>query len=131
MSHFTLVETKITDQAHLLAALHDLGYEPVFPAQGQTLVAVRGYRGQRDTAEVKVVSKTAPSYDIGFQQAPDGTYQVVADWWEIGGDERTEIQQHLVQRAAYHATVATLQAQGFTLVEETDERGELVLTLMR
>lgn len=131
MSHFTMVETKITDQAHLLAALRDLGYEPVFPEQGQTLVAVRGWERRTAKASLKVVSKNAPSYDIGFQQAEDGTYQAVADWWEIGGDERTEIQQHLVQRAAYHATVATLQAQGFTLVEETDERGELVLTLMR
>ena len=76
MSHFTKVQTKITDFDCLKQALEDLQYTC---QEGE--VRVRGWRGQ--WSEADLVVDTGGPYNIGFRKASQGNYEVVADWWGV------------------------------------------------
>ena len=122
MSHFTRLKTKITEKAYLLEALRDLEYSP---EEGN--VRIRGYAGNEVNAEVRVPA--TQGYDIGFVRQGD-FYECVADWYGIRMN-RQQFVQRLTQRYAYHAAREKLQAQGFGLVEEEEEDGQIRLTMRR
>ena len=124
MSHFSRIQTKITEKPFLLAALKDLGFN-----FEEGSLQVRSLSGQKATVQIKV--NLPLSYDLGFIEK-DGTYEVVADWAGIRGLKRQEFIDHLTQRYAYHAARGKLEAQGFTLVEEREaETGQIRLLLRR
>lgn len=122
MSHFTRLKTKIAEKTYLLKALRDLEYSP---EEGN--VTVRGYKGNTATAEVRVPA--AQGYDIGFVKKDD-FYECVADWYGIRVS-REQFMKRLTQRYAYHTAREKLQAQGFSLVEEKEEDGQIRLTMRR
>src|SRR5919202_305429 len=76
MSHFTKVQTKISDLDCLKQALEDLQYTC---REGE--VRVRGWRGQWSEADLAV--DLGGPYNIGFRKAAQGNYEVVADWWGV------------------------------------------------
>ena len=70
-------------------------------------------------------------YDIGFVER-GGSYELVADWWGIHDTDPKSFVRELTQRYSYRATRATLEDQGFALVdEEVAQDGRLHLTLRR
>lgn len=77
MSHFTTVATKINNIQCLLKALEKLKLKYTHSEQG---VEVRGWRGQKSTAEVSI---NMGKYDIGVVKNEDGTYGLQADWWGV------------------------------------------------
>ena len=126
MSHFVRIRTQIREREHLLQALRDLHYQF---QEGQGVV-VRGWQGNRETADVVV--NTGSNYDIGFRrQAQD--YEVVADWWGVEKD--TQIRQHsfleqVNQRYAYNLVKAQAREQNLIVEEERElENGDVVLLL--
>jgi hypothetical protein len=122
MSHFTKVQTQITDESYLLKALKDLGYQPEIGR-----VQVRGYYGATTLADLKVAAN--PSYDIGFTKTEAGTYQIEADWWGCNMSESV-FAQKLTQRYSYHAAVDSLAEQGFELTDTiTEQDGTIRLIL--
>ncbi|HPA32634.1 MAG TPA: DUF1257 domain-containing protein [Anaerolineaceae bacterium] len=123
MSHISRIQTKIKERKYLIQALEDLGYQ--FEEVPQT---VRGYGGQKSSVEI--VIKLPLSYDIGLRATPDG-YEVVADWFGVRGTTSKQFVNQLSQRYAYHAARAEMEAQGFTLTEEVEEKGEIRLVLRR
>ena len=125
MSHFTRVKTKMTVREHLTGALEDLGYRW---EEGD--VEIRGYGGNRTKVQIKVPTANA-GYDIGFT-ASGGSYAIVADWWGIEDLDSEVFVRDLTKRYAYRATCASLEEQGFALVdEEVAQDGRLHLTLRR
>ena len=119
MSHFTTVETKIKDLVALKAALKDLGFEFSEAEQG---VEVRGYLGQKETAELSI--HASKQYDVGVKATANG-YEFVADWWgvETGrGITQEQFVKQVTQRYAYHKVLSEVAKQGFTI--ETDEVSE-------
>ena len=113
MSHFTRVRTKITDREMLKRALGDLKHS----FREDTIV--RGYMGAKLKAEVVVAP--GGDYDIGFERANDGNYQVVADWWGVSKDAGLSERDFLApvtQRYAYHTVVEQVAKQGFQIVQE-------------
>lgn len=133
MSHFTILKTQIVDIDALVKALADLGFMQVevHPiAQG-----LYGYQGdlRPETAEVIIRREFIgpASNDIGFKRTPGGSFDAI-----ISEYDRREYSQEwlnrLLQRYAYHAARAKLEAQGFDLVaEETEEDGRIHLVLRR
>lgn len=119
MSHFTTVETRIKDLVCLKKALKDLGYGFAAAEQG---VAVKGYQGQLETAELSIhASKT---YDVGVKATANG-YEFVADWWGVEttlGLTQEAFVRQVTQRYAYHKVIAEVTAQGYAI--ETDEVSE-------
>ena len=124
MSHFSRIKTRIVEKEYLLLALRDLkyGYE-----EGK--LDVGGFGGDKRKVDIKI--KLPFSYDIGFMETKDG-YELVADWWGVQGIKKDVFLNQLMQRYAYHAARAKLEAQGFDLVEEKVEKtGEIRLTMRR
>lgn len=111
MSHISRIKTQIVEKELLVKALQDLGY-PVEEGEKNVKVAIRF------------------SYPITFERR-DQTYEIVADWWGVRGVKRPEFVQQVTQRYAYHATRAKLEEQGFDLIEEVQEKGEIRLVLRR
>jgi hypothetical protein len=126
MSHFSKLKTQMIEKAYLLKALVDLGYEF---EDGD--VTVTGFKGEQEPVEIRLPLKN--SYDIGFRKSKGGShYEVVADWWGVTGIKQKDFTNNLMQRYAYHATLAKLEQQGFTLVnEESGEKGQIRLVLRR
>lgn len=126
MSHFTRIKTQMVEKEFLLKALKDLGY-----AYEEGELNVRGFARERAGVEIKVRAGGLLAREIGFRKNGD-TYEIVADWWGIGGPKRAEFQQQVTRRYAYHAARAKLEAQGFNLVaEEVEQDGQIRLVLRR
>lgn len=123
VSHFTHVETKITDKDFLKMALQDLGLRW---REGD--LEIRSHIGERERAELMV--KVAGQW-IGFQRAGDA-YHLVGDAFALSALNRDGFMRRLTQRYAYHAAKAKLAEQGFDLVqEEVAQDGEIHLVLRR
>ena len=126
MSHFVRIRTQIREQQHLTQTLRDLHYQF---QKNQNLV-VRGYAGNRETAEVVV--QTGSAYDIGFQRKAN-EYEVVADWW--GVERNSSIRQDsFVQQVSrqYAYNLIHDQAREKNLIveeEQTLENGDVVIIL--
>lgn len=125
MSHFSQIKTQIRNLPSLKAALGDLGAD--WKAGPR---AVRGYRGQTQTAEVVIEQDNG--YDIGF--AWNGhEYELVADlqfWKQNGSVDR--FLSKVTQRYAYHTIVNEGSHKGFQVAEQkTNQDGSIRLVLQR
>jgi hypothetical protein len=126
MSHFSRIRTQLTEQPYLLKALHDLGCK-VNTGKG-ILRAIGGMT----LAEAEIVTNLPGSGRlIGFVRQGEH-YAIVADWWGIPNNKRSEFIEKLTQRYAYHVAVDKLQEQGFTIArEESEQDGQVHITLRR
>ena len=111
MSHFSNIKTKIRNLTSLKSALKDMAIDW---KEGPS--AVRGYNGDRRTAEVVIEQEN--NYDIGF--AWNGNeYELVADlqYWKqpltVDG-----FLSRLTQGYAYHTIVNETEKQGFQIAEQ-------------
>ena len=130
MSHFTKCDLKITNLAALKRALDDLKLS-YRVAEGEQGVEVRGYKGQKMSAEISV---DMGKYDIGVVKAADGTYELVADWWGIEVTKaviETEFVEELNQRYAYNRVVMACEEQGYTLEESQNEEDGTIQVAMK
>lgn len=123
MSHITRIKTQIVEKEFLLQALTDLGYRY---EEGD--LDIHAASATKVKVQIKVLLRL--SLDIGLRHTPQG-YEIIADWWGVRGIKQAEFTNALLQRYAYLATRARLEAQGFALVEETNQDGQLHLTLRR
>lgn len=124
MSHFSRINTQMSDKKFVLMALKDLGF--TFEEGEQE---VRGFGGQKTQVDIRIPLKL--SYDVGLRKKGD-SYEVIADWFGVRGINQKDFTQKLVQRYAYHATRQKLQDQGFAMVEEkTEETGQIRIVLRR
>ena len=123
MSHITRIKTQIVEKQFLLQALEDLGYQY---EEGD--LTISGFGSNKTKADIKINMRL--SNDIGFRHTPQG-YEIVADWWGVRGINQKSFTTRILQRYAYHTTRAKLEAQGFSLIEETAKDGQIHLTLRR
>lgn len=123
MSHISRIKTRIVEKEFLLRALADLGY-PV--EEGD--VTLNGFNVAGTKVDIKIPLRF--SYPIGFRRNGD-TYEVVADWWGVRGVKATDFVNQVTQRYAYYVARAKLEEQGFDLIEEVKEKGQIRLLLRR
>ena len=94
MSHFEEVTTEYTDPECIVEGIKhafpwatQVDVATDFDYDGATVV-LRGWRGDTTTKfgqnPIKIVVRADNQYDLGFALAPDGTYQLVADWGGYG-----------------------------------------------
>jgi hypothetical protein len=124
MSHFSRINTAFVEEKYLLAAIKDLGYEYETGKQ-----KIRAFGGTQADADIKI--KLRFSYDIGLKKTDKNQYQVIADWFGVKGISQKKFMEQLTQRYAYQATVDKLTNQGFSLIEEQTEKGEIKMVLRR
>lgn len=124
MSHFSRIQTQMSDKDILLKALKDLGF--TFQEGDQQ---VMGFGGQKTAVEIRIPLKM--SYDVGLRKK-GSAYEIVADWYGVRGMNQKEFTNKLMQRYAYHATRTKLEEQGFDMVEEKmEETGQIRIVLRR
>lgn len=126
MSHFTRVRTRLTDEPTIKQALVRMSYQ-VLPAHD----GVHGWQGQRAKAAFKV-RPPRTRYEIGFVPVAGSGFSVVADWWGVRVVKQQEFMQRLTREYAFVATVTSLAAKGFEVLQESvDRSGEVRLVLRR
>lgn len=124
MSHFSRINTQMTDRKFVLMALTDMGF--AFEEGDQE---VRGFSGQKTQVDIRIPLKL--SYDVGLRMKGN-SFEIVADWFGVRGINQKDFSQKLMQRYAYHAAREKLQAQGFAMVEEkVEETGQIRIVLRR
>ena len=128
MSHFTEIRTCVKDLAALTLAIRDLGLDLSLVKGVGGKPTIRGYATA--TREVDIAVRLHGPYDAGFLQQPDGTYQLVADWW--GGHVAQEIGDQggkLLQRYAYHVIRLQAWRKGWSVHQTMNADGSLRLVL--
>ena len=150
MSHVTRIKTKFTDRAELQAALEDLGYGvwgditiPAFERGRQTsrrcelvIPALPPAPHLINPSPDEALGEPTPKGElplpprlelIGFQKV-GATFQVVADWDELGMT-REDFVGIVARRYAFRQVRRKIEAQGFSIlsVEAKDGSTQLVL----
>ena len=124
MSHITRLKTRLTEAKYLMAALADLVHSPV--AAWEETVLDDGRPEKRTVVNIKHGGRA-----IHFVQE-DGVYAAFGPEEIVRQLERAHFFDLLAQRYAYHATIDSLQEQGFSVAEEiVEETGEMRLLLRR
>jgi hypothetical protein len=123
MSHFTKVQTQITDLVCLKKALEQLGWKYKTAEQSaEAGVVVRGWKGATMTAEMAI---DMGKYDIGVVKTAEGGYELVADWWGIEttrGDTEAELVKELNAKYAYQKVVTAVEEAGYTIDENAVQK---------
>jgi len=125
MSRYKTIATKITDEAHLCAALDELGlpYE-----QGEALRMAYN----RETPQIVIRKQHVGTRydDMGFAREANGTYRVLySDHDAIDREKSEQWVQRITQTYGKHKAVALARAKGLTVVSEKNENGVVRLKL--
>lgn len=129
MSHYSRVKTKFHNKEALVACLQNLNYAV------ETDTVIRGHHGEH-TVDIAVKKKNG--HGIGFVRGPDGTYDMVADWWGVSGTDERKMTQELAVQAetiqkAYATRMVLEQAarDGFEVVSQTDAQDGTLRIVVR
>ena len=129
MSHYSRVKTQFHNKDALVACLQNLNYEV------ETDTVIQGHHGEHT---VDIAVRTAKGHGIGFVRSPDGTYDMVADWWGVAGsDERKMTRELAVQAETIQKEYATRMVleqaarDGFDVVSRTDEQDGTLRIVVR
>ncbi|MBN2332197.1 MAG: DUF1257 domain-containing protein [Deltaproteobacteria bacterium] len=123
MSHFTKVETKITELLFLKKAIADMDL-----AYQEGDLKAKGWLWKKAKADLLIPTKSG--YDIGFK-FNGSSYDVVADWDSINDVSQDTFINELNQRYAYNVVSDTMAQQGFTIAEEKTEDGTIKMTMRK
>jgi hypothetical protein len=129
MSHFSRIKTQFRHRGALIASLQNLGYDV------ETDTVIKGHHGEHD---VDIAVRKAKGYGIGFVKSPDGTFDMVADWWGVAGPDERKIAGDLAREAGeiqkeYARKMVLEQAalDGFEVVSETNEQDGTLRIVVR
>ena len=129
MSHYSRVKTQFRHREALITCLKNLGYEV------ETDTTIKGHHGEHT---VDIAVRKAKGYGVGFVKNPDGTYDMVADWWGVAGTGERKIAQELAEQAGtiqkeYAKKMVLEQAalDGFEVVSQTDEQDGTLRIVVR
>jgi hypothetical protein len=133
MSHYTTLATAIVSAEHLVAALHDLGFDEV--ERHDTPQPLVGWLGDTRGNKAEVIIRRRhvgiASNDIGFARTGDGRFEALISDFDRAR-HGPEWLGRLTQRYAYRVARDTLAAQDFDLVEESmDEDRTIRMTVRR
>lgn len=129
MSHYSRVKTQFHNREALVISLKNLGYEVT------TDTVIRGHHGEHT---VDIAARKAKGYGIGFVKSPDGTFDMVADWWGVAGADERRITQELNEAAGtiqkeYATKMVLEQARkdGFEIISQTEEQDGSIRIVVR
>lgn len=102
--------------------MHRLGFQEVASK------TVRGYRGAG--LEAEVVWRVNRDYDIGVTRTPQGTYDLVADWWGVGFTH-PDLDRRIVRDYAVESVLRRAALLGHQLVEKQEQPDGSVRLVVR
>jgi hypothetical protein len=129
MSHFSRIRTTFRHREALIRCMQDLGYTV------ECDTTIKGYHGRQN---VDIAVKKSGDYGLGFVKNPEGSYDLVADWYGVAGRGEKKIAEELKRQAEaiqqeYAKTMVLEQAKadGFELVSQTNEQDGTVRIVVR
>lgn len=129
MSHYSRIKTQFHNREALIASLRNLGHEI------ETDTVIRGHHGEHT---VDIAIGNLKGYGIGFVRSPDGTYDMVADWWGVKGSDERKIVKELEQQAGtiqkeYAKKMVLEQAarDGFEVISQAEEQDGTLRIVVR
>jgi len=116
MSKYVVLRTVLTDEAHLIGALRDLGYEPeVHP----DAAALFGYMGDERPERANIIVRRnqldSASNDIGFSRNSSGTYGAVLSEYDRGIGFNEAWLGKVSQAYKERQTLAVARSKGYVL----------------
>lgn len=138
MSHYTEVQTRIRDQACLIAALQALGFQNV--EVSDTPIQLKGYRGDTRTQKANIRIKGSAwgrdnevggaSNDLGWEKMQDGTFRFHVSDYDSHKYGR-EWQNKLTKTYAEEVIRKTVRPTGFTMRKKTITNQKIQLVYER
>ncbi len=137
MSHYSVARLHISRKSALLSALKAMGFASHMVEVSETLLPLRGYRGDTREQAAHVRIKGAgwaenyvgiASNDLGFELQPDGTYLMHVSEF----DSRrygAAWQQRLMNQYAKATVEEVAVEQNWSVEEEVGEGGEIRMLL--
>jgi hypothetical protein len=129
MSHYSRIKTQFRHRGALVTSLTNLGYDV------ETDTVIRGHQGEH---QLDIAVKTAKGCGIGFVKNPDGTFDMVADWWVVAGTDERKISQELAQQACaiqkeYAKKIVLEQTvrEGFEVISQTEDQDGTLRIVVR
>ncbi|MDD1693207.1 MAG: DUF1257 domain-containing protein [Methanoregula sp.] len=129
MSHFSRIRTTFRHREALIQCMQELGYTIEIDT------TIKGYHGQHN---VDIAVKKSGGYGLGFVKNPEGTYDLVADWYGVSGKSERKIAEELKRQAetiqkeyAKKMVLEQAVADGFEVVSETEEQDGTVRIVVR
>ncbi len=114
MSKYGVLETNITEEKYLVAALKEMGYQAAVHANGAALYGYEG-RERPETANVIIRRRQldSASNDIGFARTVDGRYVARLSEYDqaIGFDQKWLNRVHQFYKEKQ--TIAVARAKGY------------------
>jgi len=96
---------------------------------------IEGFHGRHT---VDIAARKSRSHAFGFVKNPDGSYDLVGDWWGISGKGEKKIAEDLKRQAeavqkeyAKKMVLEQARADGFTVVSEHEEEDGTVRIVVR
>ena len=134
MSHFSRIQTRISNKEYLKEALKKLNYSI------RENSICKGYQGNTIHADI-VIDLPNTNYNLAFVNNGK-SFDLVADWYGISemnsssiisevNKEIKKIENKIKQEYAYNSTIEKLSEQGFSIDEEARENGEIRIKLTR
>jgi hypothetical protein len=128
MSHFSRLKTRFKNREMLLQCLKEMGYETLEHSM------IQGYEGMH---EVDIAIKTGKEYGIGFIHTDEGTYDMVADWWNVKGSDR-KVAERLGKRMAdvqreyaVRTVLEQTSKEGYSVMEKQEQEDGSVRIVVR
>jgi len=137
MSHFTTVQTQITNPEQLVKALEEaFGWQAIYNSNGQALEDWLGkdcsllspdHLNYAPLCQVRVPREQIGRLknDAGFYQNPDGTYTAKVDGFT------PEQQSKLLQAYAHQGVLTAAAAQGLEIVQDQSCQGQIIYVLQQ
>ena len=129
MSHYSRIKTQFRHREALITCLRELGYTV------ETDTVIQGHNGEHS---VDIAVRQTKRYGFGFVKSPDGTYDMVADWWGISGADERKISREIAMQAGpiqkeYAKRMILEQAERdhFEIVSQTEERDGTLRIVVR
>jgi hypothetical protein len=129
MSHYSRVKTQFRHREALITCLKNLGYDV------ETDTVIKGHHGEH---EVDIAVRKVKGCGVGFVKSPDGTYDMVADWWGVAGSDERKMTQELAAQAGaiqkeYARKMVLEQAalDGFEVVSQNEEQDGTLRIVVR
>ncbi len=123
MSHFTTIKTQIKDLAALGSALTEMGLSIAANSEA------RGYLNNKLKGDY-VIQLQGP-YDLALQIQPNGSYALVADWYQ--GHVEKEVGKNcskLLQLYGVHKTLREARQKGFSVLRHNQTNGAIKLVVL-
>ena len=123
MSHFTTIKTQIKDLAALGSALTEMGLSMAANSEA------RGYLNNKLKGDY-VIQLQGP-YDLALQIQPNGSYALVADWYQ--GHVEKEVGKNcskLLQLYGVHKTMREARQKGYSVQRSNQSNGAIKLVVL-